>query len=104
MTRLSVALAALSVCAAGACWAEAPVPRETVAIKVSTQGLDLNTPEGLAKLNTRIARATGDACSSGNRLNTGLSPDWQCRREMGFDASTKLSALRDGGRRYLASQ
>jgi len=105
MIRKCVALAALGLLALPSLGLAEPTGgREAISIKVSTDGLDLDTPDGLAKLRDRTSQAIASACSSGERLNTGLSPDWQCRNEMGYDASMKMSALGESAKGRVASR
>jgi UrcA family protein len=72
--------------------------REGVTVQVSTAGLNPQTPEGLARLNQRTARAINAACSPGERLKTSLSPDWRCRNELRHDAAIKIAAISRNGR------
>ena len=104
MTRFSAAFAALGLLTLPvASFAGTTAEREPVSVRVSTQGLDVDTPDGLAKLRHRTARAITAACSSGERLKTSLSPDWQCRKELAFDASAKASEL-GSKRRFFAQR
>jgi UrcA family protein len=76
--------------------------REPVSIAISTADLALNTPEGAAAFRNRTSRDIAAACSAGERLNTGLSPDWQCRRELARDALAKMAALGSDSRGKIA--
>jgi UrcA family protein len=49
----------------------------TVAIQVSTQGLDLSQPAGAQKLYWRLQYAAGVACTNGNRVGLAPSADPQ---------------------------
>jgi UrcA family protein len=78
----------------------APAPTQ----RVSTAGLDLRDPQNLERFRTRVTRAIETACNPGNRINADLSPDWQCRREMGASATATLYSLaRRGAGQTLAS-
>jgi len=86
----------------------APAPtqhaRERIELRVSTAGLDLRDPQNLERFRTRVTRAIETACNPGNRINADLSPDWQCRREMGASATATLYSLaRRGAGQTLAS-
>jgi UrcA family protein len=59
----------------------------TVAIQVSTQGLDVSQPGGAQKLYWRLQHAALVACTSGNRVGLAPSPDPQgCREKALADA------------------
>jgi UrcA family protein len=92
MIKLSVALATIGLLAAPVA-ASADTPREKVAVRVSTAGLNLATPEGVAALRARTARAINEACSNSDRTGTSLSPDWQCRNELGSNADYQVAQL-----------
>ena len=78
--------------------------REPIELRVSTAGLDLSKPQNLERLRSRVTTAIETACNPGNRINADLSPDWQCRREMGANATAALYTLaRHGGSRSIAS-
>ena len=78
--------------------------RESIELRVSAAGLDLSNPQNLERLRSRVTKAIETACNPGNRINADLSPDWQCRREMGANATAALYTLaRHGGSRSLAS-
>ena len=78
--------------------------REPIELRVSTAGLDLSNPQNLERLRSRVTKAIETACNPGNRINADLSPDWQCRREMGANATAALYTLaRHGGSKSLAS-
>ncbi|MBT2133014.1 UrcA family protein [Croceibacterium sp. LX-88] len=64
--------------------------REQVALQVSTEGLNLATVDGTAKLRKRVSRAIALACNPGDRLDADLAPDFQCRREMAASAEPAL--------------
>lgn len=87
-TALAVAamLAAAPTFAATTFTATSPA-RETVSIRVSAQGADLNDPVEQARFNRKLTRAIAAACNPGDRLHADLSPDWQCRREMAASAA-----------------
>ncbi|MET0363256.1 MAG: UrcA family protein [Sphingobium sp.] len=94
MTTLSVAIAAVGLLVAPAIApATAPHHRESVSVAVATKDLDLSRPEHIARLRDRMARAIALACNPGNRLNADISPDWQCRREMGANAEVAVNRL-----------
>ena len=102
MYKLSAAIAAVGLFALPAIAApDATQEREGISVRVSTEGLDPQTPEGLARLNERTARAITAACNSGDRLRTSLSPDWRCRNELKFDAAAKIAAI-VGERRFAS--
>ena len=67
--------------------------RERIELRVSTAGLDLRNPQNIERLRARVTKAIETACNPGNRLNADLSPDWQCRREMGANATATLYTL-----------
>ncbi|MEO7692113.1 MAG: UrcA family protein [Sphingomonas sp.] len=78
--------------------------REPIELRVSTAGLDLSNPQNLERLRARVTKAIAAACNPGGRINADLSPDWQCRREMGANATTALYTLaRQGAPKHLAS-
>jgi len=78
--------------------------REHIELRVSTAGLDLSNPQNLERLRSRVTKAIAVACNPGGRINADLSPDWQCRREMGANATAALYTLaRHGGAKSLAS-
>lgn len=104
MNTLHAAIAALGLLSVPAMAAGTPEKREAVAVRVSTQGLDLNTRDGVGKLRARMARAIAAACQPSDRLYTGSQPDWRCRAELGDDASVKLSALTNQSSRRIASR
>lgn len=64
--------------------------RERVDLQVSTEGLNLATVQGAAKLRQRVTRAIAAACNPGDRLDADLAPDFQCRREMAASAEPAL--------------
>ena len=75
----------------------------TVAIQVSTRGLDLSQPAGAQKLYWRLQHAAREACTSGNRVGLAPSPDpTGCREKALADAirSANLTLLTQV---YLAS-
>jgi UrcA family protein len=69
---LSAALAACMLFAVEAAAGSHPV---TVAIKVSTHGLDLNAPAGAQELYRRVEDAAWVACHGANRIGLEPSPD-----------------------------
>lgn len=78
--------------------------REHIELRVSTAGLDLSNPQNLERLRSRVTKAIETACNPGDRLNADLSPDWQCRREMGANATAILYTLaRQDAPKSLAS-
>jgi UrcA family protein len=105
MKKLCAAAAALGLFALPSlASAETAKEREGVSVLVSTEGLDPATPEGLAKLRERTARAITAACKAGDRLKTSLSPDWRCRNELGFDAAVKIAAVSRNAKGSFASR
>ena len=78
--------------------------REAIELRVSTAGVDLSNPQDLERLRSRLTKEIAVACNPGGRINADLSPDWQCRREMGANATAALYTLaRHGGSKSLAS-
>ena len=78
--------------------------RERIELRVSTAGLDLSNPQNLERLRARVTKAIETACNPGDRLNVDMSPDWQCRREMGANTTAILYRLaRQGSSTSLAS-
>jgi UrcA family protein len=53
---------------------------ETVAITVSSEGLDLSQRADMRKLRARIADAAAEACDPSDRMIITPMPDYQCRR------------------------
>lgn len=91
MTKLFAGAALIALLAPGAAFAG---KREPVSAEVSTAGLDLGSAAGVRRLQGRIARAVYAACNPADRVETGRSPDWQCRRELLDDADAKVLAIR----------
>jgi len=78
--------------------------REHIKLSVSRADLDLSNPQNIERLRLRISKAIETACNPGDRLNADMSPDWQCRREMGANATEILYTLaRQGAPKALAS-
>lgn len=107
--KILVAVAALGLCAPSAPVFAHPTDhitvsvdgsaqggRERVALQVSTEGLNLAAPAGVAKLRKRLERAIAYACNPGDRLDADLSPDYQCRQEMATSAEPALLAIAQG--------
>lgn len=94
MKHLSAAIAAVGLLVAPAiASATTSHNRESISIAVKSSDLNLNRPEHVAKLRTRVAHAIATACNPGDRLNADNSPDWQCRSEMGATAEIAISQL-----------
>jgi UrcA family protein len=93
MKYIGVALAAASLFASAAVSAEAPAGREQVSVKVSADGLNLNTQEGLDRFNVRVDKAIAAACNPGDRVGADLSPDFKCRREMAANVQPTMQQL-----------
>ncbi|MDT0508350.1 UrcA family protein [Novosphingobium sp. MMS21-SN21R] len=53
---------------------------ETVAISVSSEGLDLSQRADVQKLRARISEAAAEACDPSDRMIVTTLPDYQCRR------------------------
>jgi UrcA family protein len=94
MKILSAAVAAATLFAAPTLASAAPANnREQVSVSVKTSDLDLSRPEHVERLRGRVARAVAAACNPGDRLNADMSPDWQCRNEMGANAEVAMNRL-----------
>ena len=75
----------------------------TVAIQVSTQGLDVSQPGGAQKLYWRLQHAARVACTSGNRVGLAPSPDPQGCREKALADAIRAANLTLLTQVYLAS-
>ena len=71
-TALRVAVVAGTLCAAATV---AQGNEVTVAYQVSTQGLDLSTPEGVRELYHRLKNAAWVVCTRANRVGLEPTPD-----------------------------
>jgi UrcA family protein len=75
MSARSILGAAAVACTLFAGSVAASDHRITVAIHVSTQGLDLSQPAGAQQFYTRLQHAARVACTHGNRVDLKPSPD-----------------------------
>ena len=73
----------------------------TVAIQVSTQGLDVSRPDGAQKLYWRLQHAARVACTSGNRVGLAPSPDPQGCREKALADAIRAADLKPLTQVYL---
>ncbi len=104
MKHLSAAVAVVGLLVAPAvASATTSQNRESVSIAVKSSDLDLNRPEHVAKLRTRVARAIAAACNPGDRMNADTSPDRQCRSEMGVTAESAMNRMIGSSRSQVAS-
>jgi UrcA family protein len=75
----------------------------TVAIQVSTQGLDLSVPAGAQKLYWRLLQAARVACTNGNRVGLAPSDDPQGCREKALGDAIRAANLPLLTQAYLAT-
>jgi len=75
----------------------------TVAIQVSTRGLDVSQPAGAQKLYWRLQHAARVACTSGNRVGLAPSPDPQGCREKALAGAIQAANLTLLTQVYLAT-
>ena len=66
----------------------------TVAIQVSTKGLDVSQPGGAQKLYWRLQHAARVACTSGNRVGLAPSPDPQACGEKALADAIRAANLK----------
>jgi UrcA family protein len=75
----------------------------TVAIQVSTQGLDLSQPAGAHELYTRLQRAAQVVCTHGMRVDLAPSPDPRECYEKALGNAVRAANLKLLTQVYLAS-
>jgi UrcA family protein len=75
----------------------------TVAIQVSTQGLDLSQPAGAQKLYWRLLQAARVACTNGNRVGLAPSDDPQGCREKALGNAVRSANIPLVTQVYLAT-
>lgn len=75
----------------------------TVAVQVSTQGLDLSQPAGAQKLYWRLLQAARVACANGNRVGLAPSDDPQRCREKALGDAIRAANLPLLTQAYLAT-
>jgi UrcA family protein len=86
-------IAALSLTATAPALATSRVP---VSVTVSTAGLDLASPDGMARAKFRAFNAVRDACTPEVWGIRGDRPDMRCIAEMRQDAIAKLTERAHG--------
>ncbi|HEX7858538.1 MAG TPA: UrcA family protein [Sphingobium sp.] len=103
MTKLStaaLAIALLTTPTLAAAEGVAFPTRESVSIKVSTDGLNLSLPRDQIRLRGRMQRAIATACShadDANAVYSSYSPDRQCYQEMALNAESKMQMYAQSG-------
>jgi UrcA family protein len=75
----------------------------TVAIQVSTQGLDLSQPVAAHELYTRLQRAAQVVCTHGMRVDLAPSPDPQDCYERALGNAVRAANLKLLTQAYLAT-
>jgi UrcA family protein len=75
----------------------------TVAIQVSTQGLDLSQPAGAHELYTRLQRAAQVVCTHGMRVDLAPSPDPRDCYEKALGSAVRAANLKLLAQVYLAT-
>ena len=98
--RVAAAALALSCLSTGAAAAE---QRETFTIRISHQGLDLDTAAGRAGFDARVRRAARWACTMRGASLEAYQHAARCTEELRQDARRQLAKRTEGGALRLAS-
>lgn len=72
--------------------------RENISLQVSTAGVDFSNAQSVADFRADVRDEILKACAPKDRVNTPLSPDWQCRREL--SASFENAVMGKAARAY----
>jgi len=75
----------------------------TVAIQVSTQGLDLKQPAGAQELYARLQRAAQVVCTHGMRVDLAPSPDPRDCQEKALGNAVRIAKIKLLTQIYLAT-
>lgn len=67
--------------------------RESIALKVSTAGVDFADPVSVAKFRRDVSRQIEEACNPGDRLHADMKPDFECRRQLTASLEPRLHQL-----------
>lgn len=90
MKLVTTALAAAAVLAATGATAK---PRESVAFKLNTAGVDFADPASVEAFRNNVDRQIAAACNPSDRVGADYKPDFRCRKEMKASVEPTLSRL-----------
>ncbi|MFM6831310.1 MAG: UrcA family protein [Novosphingobium sp.] len=79
-------------------------PAETVAISVSSEGLDLSQRADVQKLRARISDAAAEACDPSDRMIVTTLPDYQCRRAAIASAEPVVQKMANAAKRTAVAR
>lgn len=96
MKALFVALSAAGLLFASQ---TAAASSETVAISVSSDGLDLTQRADMRKFRARVADAAAEACDPADRMIVTTLPDYRCRRDAVAAAEPMVQTMAMAARR-----
>lgn len=68
-------------------------PRENVALKVSSAGVDFADPASVVEFRRSVERQIEAACNPGDRIGADMRPDFKCRAEMSANLNPKVRQL-----------
>jgi UrcA family protein len=94
MKKLIIAAVAATLSVSGAFAAESAFPAvEPVALRVSTNGLNLSNPRDVATLQKRIDKAIDAACNPHGSYFAELAPERECRAQLTTNTNQILANL-----------
>jgi UrcA family protein len=99
MKLVTTALAAAAVLASTGV---AAAPRESVALKLNTAGVNFADPSSVEAFRKDVDRQIAAVCNPSDRVGADYKPDFRCRKEMKASVEPTLSRLVAAAGRQVA--